>query len=67
MSDPVLQGIAEDLKSIDTEIDRARVLISVAEEAGEDVGKLKADLRTAETRKNKWTRALEMRGVRPAG
>ena len=66
MSDPVLQGIADDLKMVDTEIERARTLISVAEEAGEDVGKLKAELRVAESRKNKWTRALELRGVRPS-
>ncbi len=67
MSDPVLQSIADDLKNVDTEIERARTLIAVAEEAGEDVGKLKAELRVAESRKNKWTRALELRGVRPSG
>ncbi len=67
MSDPVLQGIADDLKSVGTEIERARTLIAVAEEAGENVAQLKSELRTAESRKNKWTRALELRGVRPAG
>lgn len=60
--EPVLESVAEDLKTITTELDRAKSLISVLKEAGEDVAKMEADVRNLEVRKKKWERVLTARG-----
>lgn len=62
MSDPILVDMAAQLTRMDSEISRARTLISVAEEAGEDMSANKARLREAESRRDKWRDTLRSRG-----
>ncbi len=62
MSDPILQDIAAQMSRMNTEIERAKTLISIAEEAGEDMTANKARLRDAEVRRNKWRDTLQAKG-----
>jgi len=63
MADEILQEIATDVKSIQTAIDRAKVLISAMKEAGEDTHEMESDIRLLEVRKTKWERMLKSRGI----
>ena len=63
MPDPVLESVAEDLKVMSTELDRAKSLITVLKEAGEDTVKIESDIRALEIRKKKWERVLAARGL----
>jgi len=63
MADEILQDIAKDVKSIQTSIDRAKILISAMKEAGEDTHEMEADIRLLEVRKTKWERMLKARGI----
>ncbi len=62
VKEPVLESLAEDVKNITTELDRAKSLISVLKEAGEDVSKPESEIRLLEVRKKKWERVLNARG-----
>jgi len=62
LREPVLESVAEDLKVITEQIEKAKSMAGVAKEAGEDVSKLMRDIGTLEVRKNKWQRVLESRG-----
>ncbi len=62
VKEPVLEGVAEDIKTISKELDRAKSLTTVLKEAGEDVSKVEADIRNLEIRKKKWERVLNARG-----
>ena len=61
--DPVLQSVAEDIKNISRELGRAKTLVQVLKDAGEDVAKMEADIRNLEIRKKKWERVLSARGI----
>lgn len=63
MADPVLESVAEDLKVITSELDRAKSLVQVLKEAGEDTVKIESDIKALEIRKKKWERVLETRGI----
>lgn len=62
MSDPILGEVAQDVKSVNIELDRARTLISALQDAGEDTTELQSTLRGLEMRKNKWETMLKNRG-----
>lgn len=63
MADPVLESVAEDIKNITRELTRAKTLVEVLKEAGEDTAKLESDIRNLEIRKKKWERVLNARGI----
>lgn len=63
MADPVLESVAEDIKNITRELIRAKSLVSVLKDAGEDVAKMESDIRNLEIRKKKWERVLDARGI----
>lgn len=64
MAEPVLEAIVEDFKTITPELKRAKELIGVLKEAGEDTVKIEADIRNLEIRKTKWERVLAARGYK---
>lgn len=65
MANQVLEGIAQDLPKIDAAIEEAEDLIAAMKEAGEDTSGMDAKLRDAKTRRTKWARMLEGRGILP--
>ena len=62
MADDVLDKVASDLVTINTEIDRANSLIEVLKSAGEDTMKAEADLKTLMIKRDKWQRTLSDKG-----
>jgi hypothetical protein len=64
MSDPVLQGIADDLAAMDARIKQGEEYLSVAEEAGENVADLRAKLRDARAQRQRWADTLANRGYK---
>ena len=64
MSDAILRGVAEDLKGVEVHIEEAQMLIDAMKEAGEQVSEQEASLRSLRTRKEKWKRMLEARGIK---
>lgn len=62
MSDPILSEVAQDVRSVNEQMERARTLISALREAGEDTTELQSTLRGLELRKNKWETMLKNRG-----
>lgn len=58
MNDPLLQNIAEQLKQAEPELERAKVLIQMAQNAGEDVSAQRARLMALENKVNKWRAQL---------
>ncbi len=65
MSDEILQGIAQDLRSADEAVTTAEVLLSAMKEAGEDATELETQLRAVKMRKSKWEKMLKGRGFSP--
>ncbi len=65
MSDEILQGIAQDLRSADEAVETAEVLLSAMKEAGEDATALETQLRAVKMRKSKWEKMLKGRGFSP--
>jgi len=64
-SEVVIQGIANDIAVITTQIEEARKLIQFAKDAGITVTQQEADLRSLEIQREKWQRTLDSRGVKP--
>jgi hypothetical protein len=62
MADDVLDKVASDLVTINTEIERANSLIGVLKSAGEDTMKAEADLKTLMIKRDKWQRTLTDKG-----
>lgn len=62
MEGDVLARVANDLKTVNTEISNASSLIEILKEAGEDTIKAEADLRQLMIKRDKWQRTLENRG-----
>ncbi len=63
MANPVLESVAEDLKTITANLEQAEDLVSVMKEAGEPTQKLEQDIRQLKIRKEKWERVLNSRGI----
>lgn len=60
----VLQGIADDVKTITKQIENARVLVQAAKDAGVSVSQQEADIRSLEIQKEKWQKMLDVRGIK---
>lgn len=63
MSNEILEGIAEDIKGVESALVEAKDLVSAMKEAGEDVATFETDIRSLEMRKVKWERMLKGRGI----
>jgi hypothetical protein len=58
----VLRSVAQDIKQINANIERAEELVAALKEAGEDATTQESTLRTLRIRKEKWERMLQSRG-----
>lgn len=65
MADAMLQGIANDLKTLEEKIKNTELYISIARNAGENVGDQERELRALITRREKWLKSLEDHGYSP--
>jgi len=63
MPNQILEGIASDIKGVDTALAEAKDLVAAMKEAGEAVGTWEAEIRDLEIRKVKWERMLTSRGI----
>ncbi len=63
MPNQILEGIAQDIKGVETALADAKDLVSAMKEAGEDVSTWETEIRTLEIRKVKWERMLQGRGI----
>ena len=65
MANQILEGIAQDIKSVETALAEAEDLVSAMKEAGETepVAKWEAEIRALKIRKVKWERMLQGRGI----
>lgn len=62
MADEVLDNVANQLRAIQPDIMRARELIAMARQAGEEVTELQSRLNQAEVKANKWRSQLVAAG-----
>lgn len=63
MPNQILEGIAQDIKGVETALTEAKDLVSAMKEAGEDVSTWETEIRSLEIRKVKWERMLQGRGI----
>jgi len=64
MQEELLKRIYQNIKGAEAAITEARELIDLMREAGEDVREMEETLRELEIRKERWIRALEVRGIK---
>lgn len=62
MNDEVLDRVAEDIKKVENQIDRAEELLDAAQEAGEDVTSLRTRLQDLKMKRDRWVNMLKRRG-----
>lgn len=62
-----LQTAADNLKTIEADYNKAKILIDALGEAGEDTTTLRNELRQLEVRKVKWQNMLNTRGYDAGG
>lgn len=63
MANEILEGIAQDLVTVESALAEAKDLVSAMKEAGEDVSGWETEIRALEIRKVKWERMLQGRGI----
>lgn len=63
MADDVELQAAQDIASINEQIKTAESRLNLLNDAGEDVTALRQTLRELKARRDRWTKALELRGI----
>jgi len=56
--------IANDVRNINTQIERGEAALSLLKEAGENTATLESNLRQAKLRRDKWVRVMTNRGIK---
>lgn len=67
MPDEILESVAQDMRSINERLSRARDLAEAMREAGEDVTTLESQIHQLEVRKQRWELMLKNRGYLTGG
>lgn len=61
--DEILKRTAKDLKKIESTVLDSEELLQFMRQAGEDVTNQEKELRDLKTRRDRWIRALKVRGI----